>query len=264
MYQLHPRFILSACSIAVALTGASAHAAIAYNDFRGGTTAPAGKFVTNFGSGISGNLLDYDTGATLASYASSGGTTTSTTGGSIGTAGTDLYNHFNGFVNLSAANFGSGSNVLTFSDLDPIKLYTVSVGINRDTAGPGDQYWFQTVDIAGAATFTNTSTMAGVQAGSATPTPNYSGPTDPSTLVDADNNSQGNSGRGTNGALVQYSNINPGSDGTFTVTLNLGTVSGSNQYINALSLEQVVPEPGSMALVALGSLLMVVRGRKRA
>lgn len=254
-----------ASAIAVALAAAfSADAAIAYNDFGATSTAAAGKFVSNISSGNSGTLVDYDTGATIGTLASSGGTTNDTggAGADIGSPGTPLYNHFNGFIDLTNADWGSGQNVLTFSGLDPSKLYTVSIGINRGVAGPSNTFWHQELVIGGVDAFVNTSTLATIGTGVGTTADSISGPADAGTLATANNNSQvnpTNAGRvSTDGALVQFSNIDPGADGAFTVTLD--AVAG-NQYLNALSLE-VIPEPASLALLSLGGLLLM--GRRRA
>lgn len=252
---------LSLCVVGV-LGSQSALGAIAFNDNRGGTTPPGGKFVTNYGIADSGSLVDYDSGSTIATYTGAASGWLNTSGGSIGSSGTPMYNHFNGFLDLSQANYGNTQAVMTFSGLDPNSSYTVTVAINRDTAGPGGQHWYQEVTIGGVDAFTNTSTLADIGINSNPDTiPSISGPSDPSTYITANNNVQANPSTAdrvsTDGAIVQFSDIDAGADGTFTLTLDL--TQGGNQYINGFSLEQVVPEPASLGLLGLGGLCLLRR-----
>ena len=214
----------------------------AYNDLAWGAgqlnmnittyTSPSG------GSGLasSGPLVDFATGATT-------GVTLTVAGGEFNgesnaaqgaepVAGTDAYATFNGIVSIDGAisyiNDANDALVLTFAGLDPNKTYDVVFTGHRDKYA-----WDRgsLVTISGADAFTNASSAA-------TDNPNevggvlFTGPTDPSTRLPADND---------NGYVARFAGINPGSDGEIVLTISWDGTAGSaykGKYGSAVMLRE--------------------------
>jgi hypothetical protein len=186
----------------------------------------------------SGQLIDFGdwrwTGVTLA-------VTVETFDGKVamqrnfgGPPGTDAFNVFNGkltaFGSLSyqAVAPPAGNLVLTFTGLNPNKLYELVFYGHRDDYG-----WTRAslVTLSGAATFAN-------QSSAATDNPAdpsgalFSGPGDDSTRLPADND---------NGYVARFVNIASGSDGQVALSVSWDGVAGAEfrgKYGNALMLRE--------------------------
>jgi hypothetical protein len=198
----------------------------AYNDSVSPYPSPVGN-ITTFGiSGTTTGLLkkNIDGSSTgITATFTKNGTLQTTTNGVTSDSGTDAYNTFNGIVNTAGVINGTASGWwvdLTFTNLDPAKTYTFATTNVRD-GGYSDRNGQYTIsDQTGAI---NASTT-GV------------------TIV---NNESVWFNGGTNkaqGYVVRWVDINPGSDGDFTVRAQAqGTnVNGYGQSVFMLA-EEVTP-----------------------
>jgi hypothetical protein len=169
----------------------------------GGSGLPNTGLLKDFTTGI-------DTGVTLTV---SGGTFDGSAQGAQGANPTtgDAFTIFNGKVSglgvLSYIDDVNNSLVLTFSGLNPSKRYDLAFFAHRNTSG-----WDRAslVTISGQDAFTNTSSVATdnpSEAGGVI----FSGPTDTSTRLPADND---------NGYVARFSQVNPGSDGIVVLTIS--------------------------------------------
>jgi len=182
----------------------------------------------NGGSGLlsNGQLRDFNTGNPTA-------VTLTVTGGSfIGpsqaaqgadpTTG-DAFTIFDGKVNgQGAASYIDlvGSNlVLTFTNMDPTKVYDLTFYAHRNFYG-----WDRAslVTISGQDAFVNTSSIAADNPDTVTYPGGvlFTGPTSPSTRLPADND---------NGYVARFSNVKSGSDGTVVLTISFDGAP-ANQY----------------------------------
>ena len=229
----------------ISVTVNSAGAFTAYNDlaWAGGQLNSNITRITspNGGSGLpsSGQLIDFTTGGGT-------GVTLAVTGGTFDGAGhatqfsgapapgTDAFNVFNGkltaFGSLSYQDVAppAGNLVLTFTGLDPGKLYELVFYGHRNDFG-----WTRAslVTLFGAAGFTN-------QSSAATDNPSapggtlFSGPGDDSTRLPSDND---------NGYVARFVNIAAGSDGQVALSVSWDGVPGAEfrgKYGNALMLRE--------------------------
>jgi hypothetical protein len=110
---------------------------MAYNDLAGTASAdPA----TNYHSGNSGYLKNYDNGETLdVSVAITGGTNDGT-GPGVLPAGTDAYNIFNGKINPDRVLYYNSDHVITFTGLDPSKTYRIVHWADRAVSTYTDRF----------------------------------------------------------------------------------------------------------------------------
>ena len=109
--------------------------------------------------------------------------------------------------------------ILTFSDLDPEKEYEVVLFGNRDKAAYSNRV--TRFIISGHDEFQNKSTSGAV----------FSGPADTSTVIVNGNNT-------TDGYVARFSKVEPGSDGSFTITVtDGGSAIPPKFYVNALMLK---------------------------
>ena len=163
----------------------------------------------NGGSGLpsSGQLLDHGTGLpTPVSLTVAGGSFVGDAQAAHGAnpMTDDAFTLFSGIVSgqgaLSYINQAGSALVLTFTGLDPSKVYDLAYFAHRNKYA-----WSRAslVTLSAQAAFTNSSSVA-------TDNPNesggvlFTGPTDTSTRLTADND---------NGYVARFSNINPCSDG---------------------------------------------------
>ena len=203
--------------IAITVNSGGGGGFTAYNDLAWGTgqlntnitrfTSPNGP--NGLGLLSSGKLKDFATGLdTAVTLTVSGGKfdgdANHATHGANPLPGTDAYALFDGKVTgqgaISYINQAGSSLVLTFTGLDPSKVYDLAYFAHRDNYA-----WERAslVTLSGQAAFTNSSSAA-------TDNPNepggvlFTGPTDISTRLPADND---------NGYVARFSTIDPGSDG---------------------------------------------------
>ncbi|MBW8038583.1 MAG: hypothetical protein FVQ85_01135 [Planctomycetes bacterium] len=145
---------------------------VAYNDVIYSSGQYIASNVTQYGVG-SGNpgptygpLLDQATGnnmgitAALSQFGGVGWTSSSSTGGSDCAVGTDAYNTFGGFADMTGVlTYGSAGwwVDLVFTGLDPTTQYTFATSSNRGNPSYTDRLGIYT--LIGADTFTNASTI---------------------------------------------------------------------------------------------------------
>ena len=211
----------------------------AYNDLAWGTGQLSSNITRitspNGGSGLpsSGQLLDHATGLpTPVSLTVAGGSFVGDAQAAHGANPItgDAFALFNGKVNgqgaLSYINQAGSALVLTFTGLDPSKVYDLAYFAHRNNYA-----WSRAslVTLSGQAALTNSSSAA-------TDNPNesggvlFTGPTDASTRLPADND---------NGYVARFSNIAPGSDGRVVLTISYdGTSPFKGKYGSAVRLQE--------------------------
>jgi hypothetical protein len=210
----------------------------AYNDLAWGTGQLTTNITTitspNGGFDSSGPLLDYATGLlTPVSLTVTGGRFVGDADAVHGAnlvSGTDAHALFNGKVTgqgtISYINQAGSSLVLTFTGLDPSKVYDLAYYAHRNFYA-----WDRAslVTISGQDAFTNISSAA-------TDNPSesggvlFTGPNDTSTRLPADND---------NGYVARFSNIDPGSDGVVVLTISFdGSSPFKGKYGSAVRLQE--------------------------
>lgn len=168
------------------------------------------------------------TGGSFTVGVDSCGTGTSTCRSDVLTTG-PAFAIFDGIVDtlgsISYVNSASpdGDLVLSFSGADPSGLFEVVYYWNRGLYG-----WARSalVTLSEARAFENTSTADMDD----TATPVFSGPSDPSTRIPADN---------PNGHVVRFTNISPSTTGTFVITVSSDTSETRGKYANALMVQRL-------------------------
>jgi len=130
----------------------------------------------------------------------------------------DAFTLFNGKVSgqgaISYVNDVNNSLILIFTNLLPSKVYDLAYFAHRNNYA-----WDRAslVTLSGQDAFTNTSSVGIDNLGA----PLFSGPSDPSTRLPADNDP---------GYVARFSNIDPGPDGTVLLTISFdGAV--ASQYL---------------------------------
>ena len=195
----------------------------------------------NGGSGLpsSGQLVDFATGLPMP-------VSLTVTGGEFhagnanqgvdpitGDALTLFAGKVNGQGAISYLNLSGSDLVLTFTGLASSKTYDVAYFAHRNGYG-----WDRAslVTLAGHVTFTNQSSAAGDN-------PNepggglFSGPTDESTRLPADNDQ---------GYVARFGNIDPGDDGVVVLTISWDGTAGSEfkgKYGSAVRLQESAVAP---------------------
>jgi hypothetical protein len=246
-----------AVAIVAILTGWASGNFVAYNDCVWATgqfispnaTAIRGDTAVGTGS-TSGTLKDFTTGGNTSVTATLSWNSVSwdTARGTDCAAGTDAGNVF-GMTTVSLAGMGAyrttgvpSSAQVTFTGLDPSKEYEFITTANR-AGGTGGTYLQRTSKfmIQDADAFANASS-AGVTIGDAGAS---------STFVTGENTSLG--------YVARWTGIRCGADGDFTVWSGDATTGVIQPYvIQAFKLVEV-PEPASLVLGVLGSLVLLRR-----
>ena len=175
--------------------------------------------------GNQGKLIDFSTGkpiqAELSVFGGAWNGEKHASFGSCSEPGTDGYQIFNDKLDCSGViSYGRNNIVLTFSKLNSFLKYSVKIFGNRDMNSYSNR--FTATTISGVAHFSNLSSD-GAQ---------YNGGNDETTVI-------ANGYNTVNGYIVHFTNIDPGSNGEFSITLSGTSETSSNQYINAVCLEEL-------------------------
>ncbi|MGC9036341.1 MAG: immunoglobulin domain-containing protein [Verrucomicrobiia bacterium] len=234
---------------------------VAINDHhRGTTSSPYANFYNPLlnDAGLSGPLTNTVAYAVLPQGARTPASINITTNGASSqagamgapAAGTPAGNWFLPYVNFGSGNrdaiqlSGTSTITYTFTGLDPVKKY-----IFKGTAARGNNYYdrWTVATINGANSFTHSHQPTWAQAPG--PAPNYGVLTASDTTSLAANQAAWNSGENrATGAMIVFTDIDPGPDGTFSITVATyhGTVpngqSTAGQYgyaFSAFSLEEI-------------------------
>ncbi|MBN1669821.1 MAG: lamin tail domain-containing protein [Kiritimatiellae bacterium] len=205
----------------------------AYNDlawFSGQHTLNITRY-SNAGT-TNGGMVDYQSGAGVGvslSVAGGGGLVNEPP--SHPASGTDAYSVFNGMVDCDGYMGYKENLTLAFTGLDPGLRYEFVIYGNRAEPSYTDRTMLTT--IRDVTTFRNTST----------PGAQISGSDDDSTLVYCGDNTA-------NGYVARFTNIDPGTDGDMTITVEDNT---TKFYANALMLRAMQPLP-DLPLVAFAQV----------
>ncbi|MBN1674123.1 MAG: lamin tail domain-containing protein [Kiritimatiellae bacterium] len=191
----------------------------AYNDlcWSNGQTAANITLLTR---GQTGFLVDYNNGQTtpVRLTINDGGGGPYPEQGVPPASGTDAYGVFNGKVDCAGLVSYGTDLTLQVDYLDPELRYELVLFGNRGVSTYTDR--LTTYTISGVDGFSNESTSG-------------AGPADAATVICNGWNTQ-------NGYVARYTNIDPGADGAFSVTLS---DSATRFYLNALMLKAARPEP---------------------
>jgi hypothetical protein len=192
----------------------------AYNDLAGSDSpSPA----TNYHSGNSGYLKNYDTGATLGVSVSITGGTNNGDGAGVLPVGTDAYNIFYGKINPTNVIYYTNPHVITFTGLNPSKQYRFVHWTDRARSDYTTRY--TTVIISDVTSFaTNSST----------------GVTISTTTVTDDSATYWGGYNSVNGYVAGFTYINPGADGDMTITV---TSTNNAHYSSAFMLQEITTGP---------------------
>ncbi|MBE0535748.1 MAG: lamin tail domain-containing protein [Phycisphaerae bacterium] len=178
---------------------------VAYNDLNSidSTNAPN---VTGYDyAAINEPLRDIDTGEYLAVTATGGYSPPEAydpvgNGGNFTNAASDAYQTFNGIVDLTGIpelDAADWANVITFKNLAPDWTYTITLTANRNASNYNNQR-FTRVTIEGAETYTNASSTG--------------------VVVNSEASVSFSTGYNTvNGYVAKWTNISPGTDGSFSI-----------------------------------------------
>ncbi|MBN1674284.1 MAG: lamin tail domain-containing protein [Kiritimatiellae bacterium] len=185
--------------------------------------------ITTLTQGESGQLVDYNSGSTVpVTLSVTGGGGPQTDQGVHPASGTDAYEVFNGKVDgAGLINYGPDL-ILTVSGLDPSLEYEFVLYGNRGNSAYTDRT--TRAVISDAAGFANAS--------SAGATISTTAAADDTTVICNGNNTQ-------NGYVTRYTEIDPGADGDFSVTLS---DSATRFYANAVMLKAQRPGTGPTRL----------------
>jgi len=240
-------------SLAMALFGFSARAEwVAYNDHVPGSGTSPNATTNNIRLQTSGFLKEITTGTNLPvtlSITRSGLGITYTISGTGPAPGTPLYSAFNTFVSFTAATdsnveITSSTVTYTFTGLNPSKRYSFKGGAVRGLVS-GTNRWTK-VEISGADAFIAAHTVHCLT----------------SLQVPADLLSNqvavnfGVNNTAFTGDMVDWENINPGADGSFSIVCsqyqgfvpNGGKSNGTNGYaITGIRLEEIYLGPPIIA-----------------
>ena len=151
-----------------------------------------------------GILKDFATGTALPvtlTGTTVGGFDPHPNGGPVTNVASDAYEAFNGIVDLSGMDeldANSWSSAMTFDNLDPAKTYAITLSGNRAEPTYEGNRWAR-VSISGALAYTNASSTGTVE----------NAPDSVSVSL-GDNSDEG--------SVVKWTGIEPGPDGSFTVT----------------------------------------------
>lgn len=182
----------------------------AYNDLVWASSQINTNITTYSHTGSTGGLLkDYATGNNIgvsATITKNGNITNYSSNGSGTASGTDAYNTFHGKVDMTGVvNYSSSAGwwvEVTFTGLDSSKTYTFATSANRNNdsyTGRVSKFTISDIDSASNKSTTGTTVISNESVSFSTGN-NYS-----------------------NGYVARWENINPGTDGDFTIRVEAGS-----------------------------------------
>ena len=220
---------------------------VAYNDMNTVLGGPNPANVTSYTYATSGALVDFGSGVVLpvtvtGSYVPAVlpelGTGYDPHGnGGPASSGTDADAAFGGIVDLTGTDeldYATWANTVTFDGLDPSKTYAITLSANRDNY-PGERFAKVTIDGFDAATYASS----------------------PGAVKNSDTSVSFSVGDNTaNGYVAKWIEIDPGSDGSFSVTSQWDDSLGSQApspgdnikgySMSAFKLEADAPDPDAV------------------
>jgi hypothetical protein len=204
---------------------------VVFNDIRGNGSGNA-SYVTTIGyNNNTGFLKDSATGTALSVSMTGTNVNGNATAGSGAnfSSGTDGYKWFNGICDMNSGfelNSSGADDIVTLDHLDPNSTYDIVLTYNRGNSGYTNR-WTK-ITIEGASSYTNSSSSGVVTYGSNSQTVSI------------------NTGYNTNtGHVARWTNINPGSDSSFSVKSEwLDTLGGAKGYsMSIFRLQKLCPVP---------------------
>ncbi|HZR18234.1 MAG TPA: lamin tail domain-containing protein, partial [Verrucomicrobiae bacterium] len=226
----------------------------------GASTSPNATTWNIFGNPPGGSLKDIHSGAVLpVSVAiATNGAVLAASAGDGPLPGTPLYNAFNGFVDFTGVSgldalaelSGAATVTYTFNGLNPKTIYSFKAGTGGGIPNGVDPEEWSLFQLSGALAFTSAHT--------------------PGAYTNALTVSQValNTGVNTNGEMVDWENIVPGTNGSFSVSCMqyAGTIPGGatasgpfGYALSAFRLEEVDPNlPRIVSVSSTGTLVRVV------
>jgi hypothetical protein len=261
---------MALCLAALTTIGVAAKADfVAYNDFCTNFTADANVTHISTTTGAANELVltsatplkNYSTGTNLPVTMAIANMNGNPTGGGPGgemAAGTDAQLPFGGKVATSGQVIWYGIASawyvdLTFANLNPAASYTFAGTLDRGNATYDNKRW-TAISITGADASTYASSAGAYKVD------------DSKVSIDAYNTNRG--------YVAKWTDINPGSDGSFSIRFTYATTAEIPAAYQAgasagygygpagiMLQESAVPEPTALSLLAVGGLLL---GRRRA
>jgi len=214
----------------------------AYNDLAW-DSAQSAVNITTYTRNQNGLLVDHASGQPIAAQVAvnGGGAGPYTDQGGDATSGTDADGVFGGKVDCTGLISYGTDLVLSFTELDPALRYEIVLFGNRDNTAYSDR--LTTVTISDVDAFENRSTAGAT----------FSGTADASTETSNGNNTG-------NGYVARFANVDPGADGTATITVS---DSVPKFYVNAFMLRGHEPSQ-STAIIPRGAIWTYHKGSTEA
>lgn len=255
------RKLLTMCAVIGMVAGAAGADFVAYNDcVHGGSPANTTIYSAYMGDGggfedPDGYLKDFDTGNDTSVWVEMSGSNISGSISAAPSSGTDAYDTFNGKVSLGdwSTSYNSSSTgwyyQVTFTGLDSNKVYEFATTANRNSSsydGDGAASRWTKFSIIGADTYVNSSSTGVFEI--------------------SEDVVRFNTGYNTvNGYVARWTGITA-ADGSFTARSENVGAAGPGEANKSYGMEGFtlveIPEPGTLGVLAIGSLLGVLGTRR--